>query len=154
MARNGPMEMLIDGAWVTAASGATFTAESPATGEPIGDVPEGDRDDARRAIEAANRAADSWGRTTAFERAAAMLRVADAIDERRDDLAHTLTLDQGKPLRAEAYDEVEELVLYWRMAAEDAKRLEGRLANSFSPGKRVLLVRRPRGVVGVITPWN
>src|SRR6266516_166505 len=146
--------MLIDGAWVKSASGATFTAESPATSKPIGDVPQGDRDDARLAIDAANRAADGWARTTAFERAAAMHRVADAIEQRRDDLAHTLTLDQGKPLRAEAYDEVEELVLYWRMAARDAKRLEGRLANSFSPGKRVLLVRRPRGVVGVITPWN
>ena len=66
----------------------------------------------------------------------------------------TLTLDQGKPLRAEAYDEVDELVEYWRMAAEDAKRLGGELPNSFSPGKRVMLVRRPRGVVGVISPWN
>jgi len=148
------VEMLIDGAWVAARSGATFTAESPATGEAIGEVPKGDRDDARRAIEAANRAAESWGRTTAFERAAAMHRVADAIEARRDALAHTLTLDQGKPLSSEAHDEVEELVSYWRMAAEDAKRLEGRLANSFSPGKRVLLVRRPRGVIGVITPWN
>ena len=146
--------MLIDGAWVAARSGATFTAESPATGETIGEVPDGDRDDARRAIDAANRAADGWARATAFERAALMHRVADAIEARRDELAHTLTLDQGKPLRAEAYDEVEELVGYWRMAAEDAKRLEGRLANSFSPGKRVLLVRRPRGVIGVITPWN
>src|SRR5213592_1791165 len=98
------MEMLIDGAWVESVSGATFTAESPATGKPIGDVPQGDRDDARRAIDAANRAADGWARTTAFERAAAMHRVADAIEQRRDDLAHTLTLDQGKPLRAEAYD--------------------------------------------------
>jgi acyl-CoA reductase-like NAD-dependent aldehyde dehydrogenase len=148
------MEMLIDGAWVAARSGATFTAESPATGEPIGDVPAGDREDARRAIAAASRAADAWASTTAFERAAVMHRVADAVEERRDELAHTLTLDQGKPLRAESYDEVEELVLYWRMAAEDAKRLEGRLPNSFSPGKRVLLMRRPRGVVGVITPWN
>jgi acyl-CoA reductase-like NAD-dependent aldehyde dehydrogenase len=148
------MEMLIDGAWVAARSGATFRAESPATGAPIGEVPAGDREDARRAIAAANRAADAWARTTAFERAAVMHRVADALEERRDELAHTLTLDQGKPLRAESYDEVEELVLYWRMAAEDAKRLEGRLANSFSPGKRVLLMRRPRGVVGVITPWN
>jgi succinate-semialdehyde dehydrogenase/glutarate-semialdehyde dehydrogenase len=148
------MEMLIDGAWVGAGSGETFTAESPATGEAIGDVPQGDREDARQAIEAANRAADGWARATAFERAALMHRVADAIEERRDELAHTLTLDQGKPLRAESYDEVEELVQYWRMAAEDAKRLEGRLANSFTPGKRVLLVRRPRGVIGVITPWN
>jgi len=148
------MEMVIDGAWVAARSGETFTAESPATGEAIGEVPKGDRDDARRAIDAANRASEGWARATAFERAAAMHRVADVIEARRDELAHTLTLDQGKPLRAESYDEVEELVSYWRMAAEDAKRFEGRLANSFSPGKRVLLVRRPRGVVGVITPWN
>jgi acyl-CoA reductase-like NAD-dependent aldehyde dehydrogenase len=148
------MEMFVAGEWVGAASGATFAAESPATGQPIGDVPDGDREDARRAIEAANRAEDSWARATAFERGAALHRVADAIEARRDELAHTLTLDQGKPLRSEAYDEVEELVSYWRMAAEDAKRLEGRLANSFSPGKRVLLMRRPLGVVGVITPWN
>ena len=148
------MQMFVAGEWVGAASGATFTAESPVTGAAIGDVPEGDRQDAQHAIDAANRAAESWSRTTAFERAAAMHRVGDAIEERRDELAHTLTLDQGKPLRAEAFDEVEELVVYWRMAAEDAKRLEGRLPNSFSPGKRVLLVRRPRGVIGVITPWN
>ena len=148
------MEMFVRGEWVGAASGATFAAESPATGEAIGDVPDGDRDDARRAIAAANDAAEGWSRLTPFDRAAAMHRIGDEIERRRDGLARTLTLDQGKPLRAESYDEVDELVLYWRMAAEDGKRLEGRLANSFSPGKRALLVRRPRGVVGVITPWN
>jgi acyl-CoA reductase-like NAD-dependent aldehyde dehydrogenase len=83
-----------------------------------------------------------------------MNAVGDLIEARRDALARTLTLDQGKPLRAEAFDEVDELVEYWRMAAEDAKRLGGELPNSFSPGKRVMLVRRPRGVVGVISPWN
>jgi succinate-semialdehyde dehydrogenase/glutarate-semialdehyde dehydrogenase len=146
--------MFVGGAWVGAASGEVFSAESPGTGETIGELPRGDREDARRAIEAANRAADGWARLTAFERAAKMHAVADIIEARRDELARTLTLDQGKPLRAEAYDEVAELVEYWRMAAEDAKRLEGRLANSFSPGKRVMLARRPRGVVAVITPWN
>jgi succinate-semialdehyde dehydrogenase/glutarate-semialdehyde dehydrogenase len=145
--------MFVDGAWADAASGATFTAESPATGEAIGEVAEGGREDAQRAIEAANRAADGWARLTAFERAEKMHAVADAVERRRDELAHSLTLDQGKPI-SESNDEVEELLVYWRMAAEDAKRLEGRLPNSFSPGKRVLLVRRPRGVVGVITPWN
>src|SRR6266436_5576917 len=145
--------MFVDGVWTGAASGETFTAESPATGEAIGEIPQGSRADAQRAIDAANRASDAWARLTAFDRAAAMHRVADAVEQRRDDLAHTLTLDQGKPLH-ESRDEVEELVAYWRMAAEDAKRLEGRLANSFTPGKRVLLVRRPRGVIGVITPWN
>src|SRR4051794_37916846 len=147
-------QMLVDGAWADAASGATFSAESPATGETIGEVPQGDREDARRAIAAAGRAADGWARLSAFERAALMHRVGDVIESRRDALARTLTLDQGKPLRAEAYDEVDELVGYWRMAAEDAKRLGGLLPNSASAGKRALLIRRPRGVVGVITPWN
>ena len=146
-------EMFIGGSWTAAGSGETFAAESPATGAVIAEVPQGDRDDARRAIDAANHAADAWSRTTAFERAAYMHRVGDEIEKRRDELAHTLTLDQGKPLH-ESRDEVEELVQYWRNAAEDGKRLEGRLANSFTPGKRVLLVRRPRGVIGVITPWN
>src|SRR5207248_6017029 len=145
--------MFIDGRWTSSLSGETFTAESPATGEPIGEVPQGDRDDAQFAIAAANRAADRWAASTPFERAAALHRVADVVERRRDDLARTLTLDQGKPL-AESHDEVEELVQYWRNAAEDGKRLEGRLPNSVSPGKRVLLFRRPRGVIGVITPWN
>ena len=145
--------MFVDGAWTSSLSGKTFTAESPATGEEIGSVPHGDRDDARLAIGAANRAAESWAHTTAFERAAAMHRIADQVDQRREELTRTLTLDQGKPV-VEARDEVEELVQYWRNAAEDGKRLEGRLPNSISPGKRVLLIRRPRGVIGVITPWN
>jgi succinate-semialdehyde dehydrogenase/glutarate-semialdehyde dehydrogenase len=83
-----------------------------------------------------------------------MHAIGDVIESRRDELARTLTLDQGKPLRAEAFDEVDELVEYWREAAEDAKRLGGELPNSFSRGKRVMLIRRARGVVGVISPWN
>jgi succinate-semialdehyde dehydrogenase/glutarate-semialdehyde dehydrogenase len=145
--------MFFDGRWTSSLSGETFTAESPATGDPIGEIPLGGRGDAQLAIAAANRAAERWASATAFERAAVLHRVADVVEERRDDLAHTLTLDQGKPL-VESRDEVEELVQYWRNAAEDGKRLEGRLPNSVSPGKRVLLLRRPRGVIGVITPWN
>src|SRR5581483_8500276 len=145
--------MFVDGRWTDALAGETFEATSPATGEVIGAVPQGDRDDAQVAIGAANRAADRWARLTAFERAAMLHRVADAVDRRRDELARTLTLDQGKPI-SESHDEVEELVQYWRNAAEDGKRLEGRLPNSVTPGKKVLLFRRPRGVIGVITPWN
>jgi acyl-CoA reductase-like NAD-dependent aldehyde dehydrogenase len=143
--------MFIAGAWATAAE--TFEATSPATGEVIGVVQKGGREDAERAIASANKAAPAWARMSAFERAAMLNRVADEVEKRRDALVHALTLDQGKPL-AESRDEVEELVAYWRNAAEDGKRLEGRLANSVSANKRVLLVRRPRGVIGVITPWN
>jgi acyl-CoA reductase-like NAD-dependent aldehyde dehydrogenase len=154
MATGTAQQMFLAGGWQASASGETFDAISPASGEVIGTVPQGDREDARRAIAAAREAEDGWGRMTAFERAAKMDTIGDVIESRRDQLARTLTLDQGKPLRAEAYDEVDELVEYWRMAAEDCKRLGGELPNSFSTGKRVMLVRRPRGVVGVISPWN
>jgi succinate-semialdehyde dehydrogenase/glutarate-semialdehyde dehydrogenase len=148
------LDMFVAGEWRRSASGAVFAADSPATGERLAEVAEGDRDDVRVAIRAAAGAWPAWSRLTAFDRARRMHAVADAMDRRRDELARTLTLDQGKPLRAEAHDEVEELITYWRMAAEDAIRLVGQVPNSFSEGVRVMLLRRPRGVVGVISPWN
>ena len=146
--------MLIGGDWVASESGATFDATSPSTGEVIGSIPEGTRIDAQRAIAAANDAWPAWAGLSAFDRAAAMRRIAAAIDERREDLALTLTLDQGKPLKAEARDEVEELIAYFDMAAADATRLEGLIPPSLDAGKRVFLYRVSRGVVGVISPWN
>ncbi len=120
----------------------------------IGRLAAGGRTDAERAVAAAARAAPRWGRTSPFERAAALERIATVIEARRDDLARILTLDQGKPLQAEAYGEVEELVLYFRMAAADATRIEGLIPPSIDPAKRVLVYRVPKGVVGVVTPWN
>jgi succinate-semialdehyde dehydrogenase/glutarate-semialdehyde dehydrogenase len=144
--------MVIGGAWT--GSDARIEATSPASGESLGSVPEGTREDAQRAIAAANGAWREWSRRSAFERAAAMERVADLIVERRDELALTLTLDQGKPLHTEAYGEVDELIEYWRMAAADVKRLDGSMPPSVDASKRILGYRVPRGVVGVITPWN
>jgi acyl-CoA reductase-like NAD-dependent aldehyde dehydrogenase len=149
-----PRTLYIDGGWRAATTGATFEATSPATGAVIGLLAEGGREDAGRAIEAAGRAASGWGRTSPFERATALERIAAVIEGRRDELARVLTLDQGKPLQAEAYGEVEELVLYFRMAAADATRIEGLIPPSVDPSKRVLVYRVPKGVVGVITPWN
>ena len=146
--------LFIDGHWCDAASGEVADTVSPATGEVIATVAQGDRDDARRAIAAARAAAPRWAALTPSARAAHLHAVGDVIAARRDALAHTLTLDQGKPLHAEAHGEVDELIEYWRMAAEDAKRLAGELPASVSDGARVMLVRRPRGVVSVISPWN
>ena len=146
--------MHIGGEWVESESGATFEATSPATGEVIGTIPEGTREDAQRAIAAANAAWRDWAARSAFERAAALEGVAELVHERRDDLARTLTLDQGKPLHTEAYDEVGELEEYFRMAAADATRVEGLMPPSIDAGKRVFVYRVPRGVVGVVTPWN
>lgn len=146
--------MYIDGGWVGSQSGATFEATSPSTGEVIGTVPEGTRADAQRAISAAGEAWKGWAALSAFDRAAALRRMADIADERRDDLARTLTLDQGKPFRGEARDEVEELISQFTMAAEDATRAEGLIPPSVDGGKRVFLQRVPKGVVAVISPWN
>ncbi|MDP9326608.1 MAG: aldehyde dehydrogenase family protein [Actinomycetota bacterium] len=148
------VQLWIDGRWTDAEGGATFEATSPSTGEVIGTVAEGTRADAQYAIDAARTAWPAWAGLSPFDRAAAMERVAAVIDERREDLARTLTLDQGKPLKAEARDEVEELIAYFVMAAADARRMEGLLPPSVDANKRVLLYRVPRGVVSVISPWN
>ena len=146
--------MHIGGEWVEGESGATMEATSPATGQVIGTFPEGTREDAERAIAAANAAWREWAARSAFERAHVLEGVADLVHERRDDLARTLTLDQGKPFYSEAYDEVGELEEYFRMAAADATRIEGLMPPSIDAGKRVLVYRVPRGVVGAVTPWN
>jgi succinate-semialdehyde dehydrogenase/glutarate-semialdehyde dehydrogenase len=146
--------LFIAGAWEEARSGEAIEAISPATGERIGDVAQGDREDARRAVAAARAAFPGWAAITAFDRADALRRIAAACERRRDELARALTLDQGKPLYAESYDEVDELIAMWRGAAEDGLRIEGSIPPSFTPGARVLLLRRPKGPVAIVTPWN
>jgi acyl-CoA reductase-like NAD-dependent aldehyde dehydrogenase len=145
--------LFIAGAWEEARSGATIQATSPATGEPLGEVAQADRADARRAVQAARDAFGGWAAATAFQRADALRRIADACERRRDELARACTLDQGKPI-AESYDEVDELVAMWRGAAEDGIRIEGTIPPSATPGTRVLLLRRPKGPVAIVTPWN
>jgi succinate-semialdehyde dehydrogenase/glutarate-semialdehyde dehydrogenase len=152
--RTKDYSMYVAGEWAIGDAEARMEATSPATGERIGTVPEGTRADVERAIAAANEAWPGWAALSAFERAAAMVRIAQIIEERRDDLAETLSLDQGKPLQAEALDEVDELVAYFEMAGADVTRLEGAMPPSVDADKRVMLYRVPRGVVGVISPWN
>src|SRR5439155_1727047 len=147
-------KMFIAGAWVESESGEHFDAESPATGEVIAEVPKGTRADAQRAVEAAHRARAAMAGLKGFERSRRLHRIAEAIEKRRDEIARLLTLDQGKPLKAEALGEVDECIEYFRIAAEDLKRLEGRVLPSASPSKLVLARHYPRGVYGIITPWN
>src|SRR6266446_9981957 len=147
-------KMFVDGKWVESESGEYFDADSPATGEIIAQVPKGNRADAQRAVEAAHRARASMASLKGFERSRRLHRIAETIEKRADELARVLTLDQGKPMKAEAVGEVAEAVEYFRIAAEDLKRLEGRVLPSASPSKLVLARHYPRGVYGIITPWN
>jgi len=144
----------IDGGWRTPVSGQWAQATSPSSGEVIATVATGDASDVDHAVAAARRAAAAWACASAFERAEACQAIAGAIAARREELARALTEDQGKPLVAEAYDEVDELAGYFRMAAADATRQDGAMPPSVDPGRRVLVRRIPIGVVGIVSPWN
>ena len=131
------VDLFVSGRWQPPRAGQYEPATSPVTGELIGHVAQGDRADAGAAVGVAAAALGGWAAATAFERARALHRVADACQRRRDDLALALTLDQGKPLHAESYDEVEELIVYFRMASADATRLSGSMPPSVDAGKRM-----------------
>jgi acyl-CoA reductase-like NAD-dependent aldehyde dehydrogenase len=145
-------EFYINGHWT--GGDKHFEIVSPVTGAVIGMVAEGTRADVQQAVNAANGAWPDWSRRSAFERSRLLEAVAHRIIEHRDKLANTLTLEQGKPLYSEAYQEVDELVEYFRLAAGDGLRLEGFTPPSMDARKRVMVQRVPRGVVGIITPWN
>ena len=112
----------IAGSWRKTLSHKTAPSFNPSTGDVLGSYALGTPEDIDEAVSAAVRAQLAWARVSAFERAAACERVASEIVARRDELALLLSLDQGKPLHAEAYDEVDELVVYFSMAAADATR--------------------------------
>jgi succinate-semialdehyde dehydrogenase/glutarate-semialdehyde dehydrogenase len=145
--------LYIGGSWRAGGAGVA-TAVSPSSGERFASVAVAGPADVDAAVAAAGAAHPGWAGLSAFERAAWCADVAGAIAGRREELARALTQDQGKPLVAEAYDEVSELAEYFRMAGEDAKRLAGELPPSVSAGRRVLSTRAPLGVVGVVSPWN
>jgi len=145
--------LCVGGTWREGRAGS-MPAVSPASGEEFASVAVAGPRDVDDAVAAAAAAAPGWAALSAFDRAAHCRAVADAISGRAGVLAQVLTEDQGKPLVAEARDEVAELAGYFRMAAEDAIRHTGGAPPSTSPDRRVLTLRVPLGVVGVISPWN
>lgn len=147
-------QLYIGGAWSRAAVDKTFDAVSPSTGQVLAKIAEGGVADADRAVRAANEARATLSRFTAWERAAMCLRIADAIEARKETLARTVALDQGKPYHAEAIGEVEHAAGSFRNCAEQIKWLETSVMPVQAPTKRVFSIRQPRGVYAIVTPWN
>jgi acyl-CoA reductase-like NAD-dependent aldehyde dehydrogenase len=147
------LRLHIGGDWVEAASGGTFESECPATGEVLAIVPSAGREDGRRAIEAAAQARHTMAALGVEERARLCEAIAERIEARFDELARTLSSEQGKPLR-EALGEVEFAASLYRDAGGYIRRLNTGIQPSPDPRKRVLTIRQPHGVVAVITPWN
>jgi succinate-semialdehyde dehydrogenase / glutarate-semialdehyde dehydrogenase len=130
-----------------------FAVHNPATLAHLADVPDATAADARAAIAKASAALADWSATPGPTRAR-VLRGAEALMlARRDDLAETLTAEGGKPL-AEACGEIAYAASFFGWFAGEAERVYGRTIPASTPGKRLLAVRQPVGVVAAITPWN
>ncbi len=144
---------LIGANWVAAHSGKTVDVINPATQEAIGTVPDMDGEDTRAAIEAANAAWKSWKAGTHAERAILLEKWFDLMIENLEDLALILTSEQGKPLD-EARGEIRYGASFVKWFSEEARRINGHMIPAPSRDRRILVLKEPVGVCGIITPWN
>jgi succinate-semialdehyde dehydrogenase/glutarate-semialdehyde dehydrogenase len=143
----------INGVWVDAGDGATIDVNNPATGEIIASVPSLSAGETRCAIEAADAAWPEWRAKTGKERANIMRRWYDLMMENQEDLAVLMTSEQGKPM-LESRGEIAYAASFIEWFAEEAKRVYGDTMNHPLPGRRIVVIKQPIGVVAAITPWN
>ena len=146
-------KQFVDGEWIDAANGGTWKVINPATEEVVREVPFGDGDDCRAALDAATRAFPGWSSRTAYERAIVLRKAADLMRARAGELAKTTVQECGKPL-AQAKGEWVIAADLFEWFSEECKRAYGRTIPSRRPGKRLLVLKQPIGVVGIITAWN
>ena len=148
------LKMYINGEWIESESGDYFEAHNPASLEVIARLPQGTRKDAQAAVLAARDAGAHMAAMPVWERAELLHRIADVMEERKEELARALSLDQGKPYHSEALPETEIAIGGFRETAEHARFLETSVIPVRDANKRVWSIRQPRGIYAVITPWN
>jgi succinate-semialdehyde dehydrogenase/glutarate-semialdehyde dehydrogenase len=146
-------QAFVDGRWIDADSGDTFTVTNPATGEELARVPRMGAAETRRALEAAEAAFPGWRARTAADRGRTLRHWADLMLEHIDDLALLLTLEQGKPL-AESEAEIRYAASFLEWFGEEGKRVYGDTIPSPLPDRRIVVLKQPVGVSAGITPWN
>src|SRR5207253_11475689 len=138
---------IVGGEWVDSASGETMEVLNPATGETIAEVPRGTAEDIGRAVESAKQALPEWLETTPGERAEALLKLADLLDEHAEEIAQLESTNVGKPLPA-ARDEIPVASDNRRFFAGAARMLEGTAAGEDMRGHTSFIRREPFGLVG------
>ena len=144
----------VGGEWLPSESGKTYEKRSPwRPAETIGEFPASGEADVNAAVEAAAAAFPEWSRRPGAQRAAILNAAADAIERRVEQIAQDMTLEMGKPLR-EARMEAARMAAILRFFAGEAWRPKGELFEQSATGGAVYTIRRPLGVVGLITPWN
>ena len=149
-----PKGLLVNGASVEARSGKTFDTVNPATGEVLATVADAGPDDVDRAVAAARRAFDGeWSRWTPYDRQRALVRLADLVESRFDELSLLDTLDMGAPWSRTRLSRRAVSLLHWYAA--QAVTLTGDTIPNSLPGEILsYTLREPVGVVGGIIPWN
>jgi betaine-aldehyde dehydrogenase len=145
---------VINGELVDSVSGETYDVIDPTTGEVYAQAPMSGAEDVDRAYAAADAAFESWGQTTPQERANALLKIAQAIEQRVEEINAVECRDTGKPLGLTMSEEMPYASDHFKFFAGAARVLEGRSAGEYMADHTSWIRREPVGVVGQVTPWN
>ncbi|MFI7587714.1 gamma-aminobutyraldehyde dehydrogenase [Spongisporangium articulatum] len=148
------LKNFVNGEYVEARAGATSDVVDPSSGAVVAQAPVSGPDDVSAAYAAASAAFEGWGQTTPAERQKALLKIADAIEARADDLITLEAANTGKPFALTASEEIPPMVDQIRFFAGAARVLEGRAAGEYMAGHTSWIRREPIGVIGQVTPWN
>jgi betaine-aldehyde dehydrogenase len=148
------IQNFIHGERVDAADGRTTDVIDPSTGDAYATAALSGEADVDAAFKAAERAFESWRETTPSERQRALLRIADAIEERAEELVAIESQNTGKPRQLTLEEEVPPMCDQIRFFAGAARVLEGRSAGEYMTGFTSFVRREPVGVCGAVTPWN
>jgi succinate-semialdehyde dehydrogenase / glutarate-semialdehyde dehydrogenase len=148
-----PLDLCIGGKTVPASDGGRFDVIDPATGEVLTSVANGTVEDALACVDAAAEAAPGWAATAPRERAEVLRRAFELMRERSDELAHLISLENGKAL-ADARGEVAYAAEFFRWYAEEAVRASGAVMTAPSGANKIVVLQQPVGVCVLVTPWN
>ncbi|AOB33220.1 aldehyde dehydrogenase [Bordetella sp. H567] len=147
------LALYIDGEFLSGDGRQSQDVTNPATLEVLGKLPHANEADLDRALQSAQRAFESWRRTSPMERSRILRKVAELSRERAQEIGRNMTMDQGKPL-AEAVLEVTSCSEHCEWHAEECRRIYGRVIPPRNPDVRQFVVREPIGVCAAFTPWN
>ncbi|MDP8939299.1 MAG: gamma-aminobutyraldehyde dehydrogenase [Actinomycetota bacterium] len=148
------IQNFVGGEHVEPAEGRTYDVVNPATGEVFARAPMSGEEDVNRAFEVAEKAFEGWRYTTPSERQLALLRIADAIEERGEELVRAESENTGKPFGLTMEEEIPAAVDQIRFFAGAARCLEGKSAGEYLEGYTSFIRREPVGVCAQVTPWN
>jgi betaine-aldehyde dehydrogenase len=145
---------VVNGELIDSASGRTYDVVDPATGEVYAQAPMSGQEDVDRAYAAADAAFEAWADATPKERATALLKIADAIDARAEEIGRVEVRDTGKPFQLTMEEELPPSSDHFRFFAGACRVLEGKSAGEYLADHTSWVRREPVGVVGQVTPWN